>query len=467
MPFRSCLPTILAASLIGLFFSSLGCRSTQPSIDAARHAYSIGDLETAGQTLSGLADGPKRTRYESQLDLAMVDLARGDAPAAESRLRELRDHFDSLPNGGRISAASINDAVSLATDDNARVFQIADYEQVLLRSMLAICSLAGDAVDAEAYCLQAQSRQMELSREIEDDSPDQPEDEQASEGQELNQPPSQLVALAPYLRGTLREATHQNYDDAERAFRLVSNIQPEFSPAAHDIQRVSEGVHSQTGHGVLYVFAFVGHGPRLVETVAPTTTASLQIASTILQAVENNQQGNDGDLILPNIASVKVPVVEIPPSELAAIGVSIRGEFLGATQMLTDIGLMALQKSEAEMPWTIARAVARRVVKETSVAATSNTLGLSGNAATVFKFAAVSAWSGTEHADTRCWGLLPREIQVLRAELPVGSQNIDLLPMSPSGEIFAESMNYSVMIEDGRNHYLIVIAPEQILSVVH
>ena len=419
---------------------------------AARHAYSIGDLEIAHQTLSGLIDGPKRTRYESRLDLAMVELARGDAAAAESRLRGLRDHFETLP-----STSVLNNAASLATDDNARAFQIEDYEQVLLRSMLAICSLAGDATDAEAYCLQAQSRQTEIDRAAEAGT---------GEADAENPRLGTQIALAPYLRGTLREATHQNYDDAERAFRLVSSIQPDFAPAVHDVQRASSGAHSSAGHGVLYVLAFVGHGPRLVETVAPTTTASLQIASALLQAVGKHDEDEDGKLILPNVASVKVPVVDIPPTAIAAVGVSVGGQFLGATQTLTDVGRLAVEKSEAEMPWTIARAVARRVVKEASVSATTSTLGLTGDVATVFKFAAVSAWSGAEHADTRCWGLLPREIQVLRAELPVGEQSLDLMPMSPTGEVYVEPSKHHVTIEDGRNHYLILVAPEQIVSIV-
>jgi len=34
------------------------------------------------------------------------------------------------------------------------------------------------------------------------------------------------------------------------------------------------------------------------------------------------------------------------------------------------------------------------------------------------------AWEATESADTRCWGLLPDQIQVLRVELPAGRHEI-------------------------------------------
>ena len=35
------------------------------------------------------------------------------------------------------------------------------------------------------------------------------------------------------------------------------------------------------------------------------------------------------------------------------------------------------------------------------------------------------AWEATEAADTRCWGLLPEKIQVLRIELPAGRHQYD------------------------------------------
>ncbi|KAA5545596.1 hypothetical protein FYK55_06925 [Roseiconus nitratireducens] len=430
-----------------LCISVAGCRATGATVDQARGAFATGQLDTAASMLSELAEGPRTTRAECELDLAVVELARGDVTSAESRLRTLRDHFDALPQ-----TVSVGDAVAVATDDNAREFHLSGYEQVMLRTLLALCSLAGDQTDAEAYCLQAQQRQSELARQAQERQID-PE----AYGQ---------IALAHYLRGTLREATHQNYDDAERAFRLVSTIQPSFAPVGQDIARAANGAHSEPGHGVVYVIACVGHGPRLVETVAETTTASMQIASMMLRAHENHEQGDDDELVLPNIASVKVPAVQVPPSRLAVIGVSSGSEPLGVTQTLTDLGQLACRQVEAEMPWTIARAVVRRTLKETSVHAASNALGLQGSAATVFEFAASSAWSGTEKADTRCWGLLPREVQVLRAELPAGAQTLQLAPLAGDGRCFAPTIHYPLQIEDGRNHYVLVMAPEQILSVV-
>lgn len=436
---------------IAFLIALSGCRSSRPSIIAARNAFVVGNFASAESTLKQLAEDSRKSLQESQLDLAIVQLASGQPDAAESSLRSLRDHFETQADDtGVRDAAAL--AASLASDDTTRPFQIAGYERVLVRSLLAMCSLAGDGTDAQAYCLQAQSLQTKLAP-----TEDVPQIGESHMGR---------LALVPYLRGTLREATHQDYDDAERSFRLVSAIRPDFLPAQQDIERASLGAHSRDGHGVLYLFAFVGRGPQRVETVAPTTSASLQIASTLLRSASKEQQDRGDEPVLPNIASVKVPTIQIPPSPVAAVGVSVAGQFYGATQTLTDIGSLAVEQSEQEMPWTIGRAVARRVLKESSVAATSDAMGLSGNAAAAFEFAAINAWSAAEKADTRCWGLLPREIQVLRAELPAGHQEITMFPIAADGNAFSQPVTYPIQIEDGRNHYAIIMAPETIISVV-
>lgn len=411
----------------------------------AHQAFAKGDLETATGVLNELADGSQTLRYPSELDLAVVELASGKAPEAESRLRQLREHFDA------VAAVSVKDAASMVTDDRTRDFALADYEDVMLRTLLAVCSLSSGSGDATAYLLQAQSRQEELAERL----------AKADDGPRYNL----QVALAPYLHGAIREASHQDYDDAERAFRLVSQIQPGFLPAAEDIARASTGTHSPKGHGVVYVVSLVGEGPQRVEEVAATTTASLQIASSILKTVRNEADDRD-EPVLPNIASVKVPTVVVPESPVAAVGVRTALGFLGATQTVTDVGTLAREQCDAEMPWTIARAVARRVLKESSVAAVSDSIGLSGNAASVLEFAASSVWSGAEKADTRCWSLLPREFQVLRAALPAGPQTLEFVPLGHGGQPIAAPINHSLTMENGRNHYVFVFAPGQIVSIV-
>jgi hypothetical protein len=382
----------------------------------------------------------------------MVELAAGNPQAAERRLRKLRDEFDQQP-----TVELTDEALSMVTDDMARSYHPAGYEQVMIRAMLAVCSLAGDRMDAESYALQATTKQADLAR--------QAESRGILEASQVYQP----IAFAPYLRGMLREATHRDYDDAEKAYRLVSSVRPQFAPAQADLARVGEGTHSRAGHGVLYVIACVGRGPTLIETTAPTTSQSLSIASAVLNSKSNKRKKNgrevDG-LALPNIASVKIPQVAFPQDNIAAVGVAVSGQLRGATQTLTDVGELAIQQVQAEMPWTIARAVVRRATKEATVTQAGDALGLEGTAGSLFHFAAASAWSGMEQADTRCWGMLPREIQVFRMELPIGTHSIKLLPLADSGAATSPGVSQPVEIIDGNNTYLIALAPDQHIYVV-
>ncbi len=450
---RKAIVTLLLMLLAPAVLSVGGCARSLQSIDVGRDAFAAGDLVAARETLAEHADGRGRFSKAASLDLAMVELAAGDAAAAESRLRRLRDQFDALPN-----VAPIHQVASIVTDDTARVFRPAGYEQVMIRAMLSVCSLATDQVDAESYALQSMTKQADLAREAE------------QRGLLDTGNAYQPIAMAPYLRGMLREATHHDYDDAAKAYQLVSSVRPQFAPAQADIQRASGGTHSAPGHGVLYVIACVGRGPVLRETTAPTTSTALSIASAVLNAETNEEETEDGKKVggpvLPNIASVKIPEVVLPPSDVAAIGVRVGGMLYGATQTLTDVGELASQQISAEMPWTIARAVVRRVTKEAAVAKVGDTIGLSGTAGSLFHFAAASAWSGVEHADTRCWGLLPREIQVFRAELPAGQHQVDLQPLGFTGAAISAGRSQVVDITDGRNQYLIVVSPNANMYVV-
>ncbi len=438
-----------------------GCARSVATIGSARQAFAVGDLTTAAVTLKEVASEHSEVQETAELDMAVIELATGSPSAAERRLRAMRDRFD--------TAAKINpfsETAAVLTDDNAKRFRPAGYEEVMIRTMLAICSLAGDQVDAESYTLQAINRQSKLAAKA---------NKRGLDGGKIYQP----IAIAPYLRGVLREATHHDYDDASRYYQLASTVQPDFTAAATDIARSKSGTHSAKGNGVLYVISCVGRGPVLQETVAPTTTATLAIASSVLnsatnqtsddEAKENGTDQSDPEEVpaLPNIASVKVPEVVIPESPVASVGIFVNGEPIGRTETLTNVAELAIRQNQAEMPWTIARAIVRRVTKEAAVASIGDAMGLEGTAGSLFHFATASAWSGMEKADTRCWGLLPREIQVLRTELPAGSHQVQVVPLGCQNGLLSNGTQQSITISNGRNQYMIVIAPTAEMHVVY
>src|SRR4029453_2299392 len=188
-----------------------GCSTHAQRVNQLRADYYANRLDAAAATV---ADGLKRDRNSAdvlKLDQALIDLAAGNVHSAGQTLREGRHHFEQLE--GHVSAAG---AASYLADDNRRTYAGEDYEKVLIRAFLALGNLMQDGGDVEAYSLQMIDKQEQLIAAG------------ASDGRENPKQNYPRVALAPYLRGVLREATHLNYDDAERSYMSVVNWQPAF-----------------------------------------------------------------------------------------------------------------------------------------------------------------------------------------------------------------------------------------------
>lgn len=469
LPGRTAIKLCLWIATLGCIGSSGGCNHSLKRVDLARQQFAAGEVSAAQAELDRLVKrgGPEATAAE--LDLAVVELAAGQAAAAEARLRRLRDELD---QEDAVTAVAGN-AASMVADDNTRRFQAAGYEQVMIRTLLAVCSLARDSADVESYLNQAVMKQTQLRRQREDRWRQVGLEGPAAETTE----PEPSLAFAPYLRGVIREATHHDYDDAQRHYRLVSAMAPQFRPAAEDVRRAAVGVHSSPGHGVLYVLSLVGRGPVLEPIETPVTSGAVTIAAHLIQLDRDDQVGS-----IPLNVPVQVPQVVVPPSDIRTIAVDTR--FLdgaqpaeavrhGVTQPLTDVAALAYHQNEAEKPWTIARAVSRRIIKHSTVSAARRGLGLEGVGGTLFQMATATAWTAAEKPDLRCWGLLPREIQVLRAELPVGQHLVSLTPTAGDGTVPLVDASggdtcrsLSVRIEDARNTYVIAIAPDRFVHIV-
>lgn len=428
----------VSTSVVGAFWILLwllvvtGCASSGGTVQDARVAYYMHDFDTAVTTLQSLVDD--RSKDPSiELDLAIAEIAAGQTKSATSRLRKLRDHFDAA------GPAVVSSAASLVGDDNLVAFTLSPEEQTLLRTLLAICELTSGGVDAESYSLQAIMHRRD-----------------AIEKERL--PGDRDIALTPYIRGLIRESNHHDYDDASAAYQTVAATMPSFAPIGYDIQRAGGGVHSQHGHGVLYVFSLTGPGPVLTEVEAETTSAALSIASAVWSAKANAEDGEDA-ASLPNIASVKVPAVLVPRSSTASVLIGVNDQPLGVAQTITDMTQVVANRLEDQMPAIMARAIVRRATKEATVAASARAIGLDGNAASLYQFAAASSWASIEKADTRSWSLLPREFQIFRVELPVGQHRWSWTPLDTQGNAVSGATNGQVVIEDGRNAYRLIVAP--------
>lgn len=432
--------------LAGIAFVS-GCATHGDRIQDARYYYFTGDLDSARISISDELK-KKNSKKEAdvlELDLAMLDLIEGDTRSAENRLRKVRDKFDHLEQKSLAEGVA-----SMFTDDNARSYCGEDYEKVMIRSMLAIADLMHGGENAFAYANQIAMKQEQI---IQNALGKGTEKLATQEGENPNPKSTyKQVALGPYIRGAVREATFTNFDDAERCYQQVVHWEPNFSQGHTDLDRAANGSHTQKGNGALYIFTFVGQGPYKKQVNAEVTQMAMLITDRIVDAFSKRT-------VTPTFAPVLVPTVVRFPNRIENIGVAINGNPVAATETITDIGKMAEEQYAAIHHHVIARAVARRAFKKTTAYAaqemldTNEWLGLAVAAIGV-------AWEASETADTRCWGLLPDKIQVVRLELPAGEHTVELQACANRGVPIGPKSGERVRILDGRNTYMLANFPE-------
>ncbi len=412
-----------------------GCSTHSKRLMEPRSLFHQGQMDECRLRLEKLAKNHRSDRDVAKLDLAMVDLISGRPKQAEQLLREVRDRFEHLEQDSLAEKT-----LSVWTDDQQRAYAGEDYEKILVYAFLALANLMHDGGDAESYSLQMNDKQVMLAeRALERVGP-----------QAVEQYP--MVPLGHYVRGMLRELSHRDYDDAMTSYRQVCELCPHSQAFRWDFERARAGVHSSPGTGVLYVFALVGRGPNKVEVAEEPTSDALLIADRIVSAVGPYS-------VPPTLAPIKIPDIQLPPIEVDRIGVSINGRVIGPTESVTNVESLALSTYAANRQAIVARAVARRVIKKASIVAAKTTMSKDNNLTSLAMDAAGVVWEATESADTRCWGLLPRDIQVLRVELPIGTHQINLAPLLAARQI-GPTTTTPIDIIDGSNSYIMCCFPD-------
>lgn len=412
-----------------------GCAHHADRLQTIRAAYYSGDLPAAHAEIERLLVEPEEDADVLRLDQAVIELTSGRPREAEQLLRQVRDRFDHFEQKDVREAA-----LSMVTDDNARAYAGEDHEKVLLLSFLALSNLMQDGGDAHAYALQIADKQ----RKLIDRAGGLEEHPELAEAQ---------VALGPYLQAAVAEQSRLNFDDVIRARTQVVSYQPEFRDGESDLERAKFDVPTQPGNGALYVFTLVGRGPTKEETLEVPTQAALLVADRIISAVGKHD-------LPPTIAPIRVPIVVERLNRISHVDVEVDGAPAGETAMLVDVGRTARLHYEAQYPEIVGRAVARRIVKKAAVFAVKDRIGADRQplANLALNLAGI-AWEATEAPDTRCWGLLPDSIQVLRIELPAGEHALSLRPSDRHGP-FGPSATALVRIEDSRNTYVLANFPD-------
>jgi hypothetical protein len=138
--------------------------------------------------------------------------------------------------------------------------------------------------------------------------------------------------------------------------------------------------------------------------------------------------------------------------------VGVNGARLGPTHSIADVEQLAVDSYRKERNAIVARAVARRVIKKATIAAAKEKVGKEGLSGIGMDIAGI-AWEASEGADTRCWGLLPRDIQVIRIEAPKGTSIVNMTPMM-GGMLVGPSKEILVPVNDGANSYVLCWFPD-------
>jgi uncharacterized protein len=411
----------------------LGCSSHTKRLQGPRHDFFRNDLPAAHASLTKLSK-KKQDHSVAELDLAIVDLFQGDAASAEKRLRAVRAKWEELEQKSLTESAS-----SYLTDDSAKQYAGEVYEKMLIGVFLTLSSLMRDGIDAESYTLQTLSKQQQLVEQF---------------NAKRDEPLSELFGIppiVPYVRGVMREATFHDNDDALRMYQLTAAMLPDHPQLVEDIQRAQSSNHSQPGHGVVYVVALVGRGPYKIEESAAATQMALLQADQIISVL--------GDYsVPPTLAPIKIPAMTCPAKQFDLIGVELNGQPKTTTLPLTDLERIAMETHETQLPAIMARTIARRVVKKGAIYAAKSQMKANDISSIALDVAGV-AWEATEAADTRCWGLLPREIQIARIELPVGRHQLALQPIT-SGRPTGHKTPCMVEVTNARNTFVMGFWPD-------
>jgi hypothetical protein len=417
-----------------LAFCLTGCAAHVDRLREVRGEFYANNLGPARVQLEKYTKSYGREADNFKLDRAILELSAGRPKEAERLLREVRDSFDYYEQKSIAEKAAV-----MLTDDTHSAYAGEDYEKVLIRAMLAISNLMSGGSDASAYSLQTDEIQERIIQSGADESGKNPK------------LAYKRVALGAYLHGMLRESTNMDYNEAARSFVKVCNWEPTFPYARGDYDRVTTGHHSEKGNGVLYVFALVGRGPYKEQRDEIPSQVSLLIADRIISATGRHT-------LPPTIAPVKVPLVVATAQSLdmRGVGVAVNRQYVGETGTITDVSKLAIQQYAEIYPRVIARAVARRALKKGIVYGAKEGLSVgNGSAANLLMDVGGVVWEATEQADTRCWGLLPDRIQVMRVELPVGTHTVGLSPIGGYGAPIAHEK--TIKIEDTRNTYMLAI----------
>lgn len=418
----------------------LGACASDP-MAKVRTAYAAGQYHSAQQMLLEMRKSDNSNRQLYNLELGVVDQALEEPAEAVKVMRAARNRLDELAGDGTFFSSF----KSMFLDDRQLPYTGADYENVLLRAMLAVADLMIGGQDANAYAFQVLEKQQQIIRSFKDPNGKDPKKAY------------KLVAFGSYLRAIMNEENPLNNSIAVREFQRVVDLAPDFPYGQADLKRAKYGQYSAKGNGVVHIIALVGRGPFRVQVEERATAQVLAIA----QLVWNHFQDRPA---IPNIVRIPVAALAFYGDNPTEMLVTVDGVRRGVTATVTDVETTAKAEFDAMRDYMMAKAVVRRMFKliviEGGKAGLREVTGSSEKRDLLSLLLDLLGilWTASEQADLRCWNLLPADFQVLRVELPEGKHEISL-QVSRNGQPSGFAQVVRVYVKDGFNTYVLALAP--------
>jgi hypothetical protein len=151
----------------------------------------------------------------------------------------------------------------------------------------------------------------------------------------------------------------------------------------------------------------------------------------------------------------ELPVLHDAPSEVAAVRLRVEGATPSTTELrfLEDFGLGAYENHRRQLPLTYARTLARAAAKSFALHEANQALYNSQDDAGLAVLAVLAGLlflAGTEHADLRCWTMLPGQAHVELVQLEPGPQRVILEFLDAHGGVVHRSLPRDLEITNGR-----------------
>ena len=450
-----------------------GCRTWESGRTSAMAAWCAGDVGAATERMEAASGTLRAERELLKLDLAMLDLCRGEAGSAERRFRELREELAYLRQRdlGEQTVAALTDA-------RARSYAGRDYELQMLLSMGMLSSVMSGSGDAFAWSLQAEEavslRRRELlgvsgqtgvatleSGEGDAETGVKQVKHEATTAQVKPRAFDSPLGFAAWLTALVQSETPSRAIETESALEQASWWVSGLAGERRVPGRL--GVRCAQGSGSLNVIVLAGRAPQWESESAEPTSAALLIADRILSATGKHS-------LPPTLVSVKIarPRVVWRAASAAPAVCRLRSGGAGAVPRVLGLTTVADLNAAAQASYhehrdrELAAAVVRRVVKKGTVYAVKETAQISGSGlADLGLNAAGVLWEALERPDTRAWETLPALILAAQEELPAGEHQLEILGPLPDFGARRSHGEFGVRIEDGRNTTVLCVVPDE------